>query len=136
MYAGRVCAPGKLPVVLSREELAAFFDYIPTLRYRAAFMICYGAGLRISETAALKVSGIDSQRMLIRIEQGQGKGRKDRYAMLSPRLLGVLRVYWRTTRPQYWLFPGIKMRKAVVELVFGQIKECRRLRGFLFRRLE
>ena len=63
MYAGRVCAPGKLPVVLSREELAAFFDYIPTLRYRAAFMICYGAGLRISETAALKVSGIDSQRV-------------------------------------------------------------------------
>ena len=135
MYAGRVCALGKLPVVLSREELAAFFDYIPTLRYRAAFMICYGAGLRISETAALKVSGIDSHRMLIRVKQG--KGRKDRYAMLSPRLLGgVLRVYWRTTRPQHWLFPGIKMRKAVMELVFGQIKECRRLRGFLFRRLE
>jgi site-specific recombinase XerD len=105
----RVRRPHKLPVVLSQEELMVFFDYIPTLRYRAAFMICYGAGLRISETVALKVSDIDSQRMLIRVEQG--KGRKDRYVMLSPRLLGVLRIYWRSTRPQHWLFPGLKKDK-------------------------
>lgn len=105
----RVRRPSKLPVVLSQEELAVFFDYIPTLRYRAAFMVCYGAGLRISETVSLKVSDIDSKRMLIRVEQG--KGRKDRYAMLSPRLLGVLRVYWRQARPRKWLFPGIKKDK-------------------------
>src|SRR5215212_951969 len=105
----RVRRPIKLPVVLSQEELSVFFDYIPTLKYRAAFMVCYGAGLRISETVALKVSDIDSKRMLIRVEQG--KGRKDRYAMLSPRLLKVLRVYWCQTRPPYWLFPGLKKDK-------------------------
>jgi integrase/recombinase XerD len=105
----RVRRPSKLPVVLSQEELAVFFDYIPTLRYRAAFMVCYGAGLRISETVALKTSDIDSKRMLIRVEQG--KGRKDRYAMLSPRLLKVLRLYWHNARPQHWLFPGLKKDK-------------------------
>lgn len=105
----RVHRPLKLPVVLSQEELMVFFDYIPTLKYRAALMTCYGAGLRISETVALKVSDIDSQRMLIRVEQG--KGAKDRYAMLSPRLLGVLRLYWRQARPPHWLFPGWKKDK-------------------------
>jgi site-specific recombinase XerD len=105
----RVRRPYRLPVVLSQEELMVFFDHIPALRYRAALMVCYGAGLRVSETVALKVSDIDSKRMLIRVEQGKGK--KDRYAMLSPRLLGVLRVYWRAARPQNWLFPGIRKGK-------------------------
>ena len=95
----------KLPIVLSQEEVLAFFDHIPSLKYRAALMVCYGAGLRISEAVALKVSDIDSQRGLIRIEQG--KGHKDRYAMLSPRLLEVLRRYYRATRPQgCYLFPS------------------------------
>lgn len=98
----RARRPRTLPVVLSQEEVALFFDYIPSLRYRACFMTCYGAGLRISEAVALKVEDIDSQRMLIRIEQG--KGRKDRYAMLSPRLLQVLRTWWRASRSQDWLF--------------------------------
>lgn len=100
----RVKRPYRLPVVLSHEELVRFFDYIPALKYRAALMICYGSGLRISEAAALKVSDIDSQRMLIRVEQGKGK--KDRYTMLSPRLLEVLRVYWRAARPAEYLFPS------------------------------
>jgi site-specific recombinase XerD len=100
----RVKRPHRLPVVLSQEEVVQFFDHVPSLRYRAALMACYGAGLRVSEAVAIKVSDIDSQRMLIRIEQG--KGRKDRYAMLSPRLLEVLRVYWRATRPQGYLFPS------------------------------
>jgi integrase len=69
---------------------AQFFDHVPSLRHRAALMTCYGAGLRMSEAVALKVADIDSKRMLIRVEQG--KGRKDRYAMLSPRLLEVLRI--------------------------------------------
>jgi len=90
--------------VLSYEEVVQFFDYVPSLKYRAALMTCYGAGLRVSETVALQVSDIDSQRMLLRVEQG--KGGKDRYSMLSPRLLEVLRVWWRAARPTEWLFPG------------------------------
>jgi site-specific recombinase XerD len=100
----RVRVPEKLPVVLSQEEILAFFDHVPGLKYRAALMTAYGAGLRVSETVGLRVSDIDSKRMLIRVEQG--KGQKDRYAMLSPRLLEVLRRYWRALRPRYWLFPS------------------------------
>ena len=100
----RAKRPYQLPVVLSHEEIVQFFDHVPSLRYRAALMICYGAGLRVSEAVAVKVSDVDSQRMLLRVEQG--KGRKDRYAMLSPRLLEVLRVYWRAARPKEYLFPS------------------------------
>jgi site-specific recombinase XerD len=100
----RVRRPRTLPVVLSQEEVVQFFDHIPSLKYRAILMSCYGAGLRVSEAVALKVSDIDSKRMLIRVEQG--KGRKDRYAMLSPRLLEVLRFWWRAGRPKDWLFPS------------------------------
>src|SRR5258708_38849596 len=78
----RARRPHKLPVVLSQEEVVQFFDYVPSLRYRAALMTCYGAGLRVSEAVALKISDIDSQSMLLRVEQG--KERKDPYAMLSP----------------------------------------------------
>ena len=88
-YFPRVKRPSKLPVVLSREEVMQFFDNIPSLKYRAALMTCYGAGLRVSEAVALKVTDIVSPRMLLRVEQGKGK--KDRYSMLSPRLLQVLR---------------------------------------------
>jgi site-specific recombinase XerD len=99
-YFPRVRRPHKLPVGLSQEEVLAFFDHVPSLKYRAALMTCYGAGLRISEAVALKVAAIDSQHMWIRVEQG--KGQKDRYAMLSPRLLQVLRRYWRSChRPDY-----------------------------------
>ena len=94
----------KLPVVLSHEELLAFFDHIPSLKYRAALMTCYGAGLRVSEAVSLKITDIDSKRMLIRVEQG--KGGKDRYAMLSPRLLDVLRRYWRAFPSDHYLFPS------------------------------
>src|SRR5260221_41988 len=100
----RVRRPRTLPVVLSQEEVVQFFDHIPSLKYRAILMSCYGAGLRVSEAVALKVSDIDSKRMLIRVEQG--KGRKDRYAMLSPRLLEVLRFWWRASRPKDWLLPS------------------------------
>jgi len=103
-YFPHVKRPSKLPVVLSQEEVMQFFDNIPSLKYRAALMTCYGAGLRVSEAVALKVSDIDSQRMLIRVEQG--KGAKDRYAMLSPRLLQVLRRYAKAARPTEYLFPS------------------------------
>jgi site-specific recombinase XerD len=102
----RARVPHRLPIILSPEEMALFFDNVPSLRARAGLMTCYGAGLRVSEAVALKVPDIDSKRMLLHIEQG--KGQKDRYAMLSPRLLEVLRVWYRAARPDPhgWLFPS------------------------------
>src|ERR1700704_6196475 len=97
--------PRKLPVVLSAEEVARFLDAAPGLKYKAALSVAYGAGLRVSEVVALKVSDIDGKRMVIRVEQG--KGHKDRYVMLSPHLLELLRAWWRAARPQGWLFPGM-----------------------------
>ena len=99
--------PRTLPVVLSIEEVAKLLASVPgpSLKYRAALGISYGAGLRASEVCNLKVRDIDSQRMLIHVDQG--KGSKDRQAMLSPSLLEVLRQYWRESRPEGWLFPGL-----------------------------
>jgi integrase/recombinase XerD len=96
--------PQKLPVVLGADEVVRFLEAVPSLKSRAALTTAYAAGLRASEAANLKVSNIDSSRMVIRIEQG--KGGRDRYVMLSPQLLGILRCYWRLSRPVYWLFPG------------------------------
>ena len=96
--------PRKVPVILSPDEMARFLEAAPSIKYKAALSVGYGAGLRVSEIAFLKVTDIDSQRMMLRIEQG--KGRKDRYAMLSPTLLELLRDWYRVARPQGWLFPG------------------------------
>jgi integrase/recombinase XerD len=96
--------PRKLPVVLSPQEVARFLDAAPGLKYKAALSVAYGAGLRVSEVVALKVTDIDSKRMVIRIEQG--KGHKDRYVMLSPHLLALLRAWYKAAHPQGWLFPG------------------------------
>jgi integrase/recombinase XerD len=100
----RVHYPRRLPRVLSPEDVGRLIEAAPGLKYKAALSVAYGAGLRASEVASLKVTDIDSKRMLIRVEQG--KGRKDRHAMLSPRLLEVLRAWWRQCRSQGWLFPG------------------------------
>ncbi|WP_431857299.1 site-specific integrase [Azospirillum sp.] len=96
--------PRRLPVVLGADEVVRFLEAVPSLKSRAALATAYGAGLRVSEVITLKVADIDSSRMLIRIEQG--KSGKDRYAMLSVQLLGILRVYWRLAKPRHWLFPG------------------------------
>jgi integrase/recombinase XerD len=96
--------PVILPVVLSLEEVSRFFESIHNLKHRAIVMTAYAAGLRVSEVVSLRLSDIDSQRMVIRVEQG--KGRKDRYVMLSQNLLDLLRAYWKAARPTYWLFPG------------------------------
>lgn len=100
--------PRKLPIVLSADEVARLIDCAPGpgLKYKAAFSVAYGAGLRASEVVSLKVTDIDSdrERMLIRVEQG--KGRKDRYVTLSPHLLDLLRAWWCQVRPKVWLFPG------------------------------
>jgi site-specific recombinase XerD len=96
--------PQKLPVVLSADEVVRFLEAVPGLKSRAALTAAYAAGLRASEAVRLKLADIDSGRMMIRVEQG--KGGKDRYAMLSAQLLTILRAYWRLARPHHWLFPG------------------------------
>jgi integrase/recombinase XerD len=107
----RAKVPHRLPTILSQEEVVRFFENCLSLRYRAALMVAYGAGLRVSEVTALKVSDIDSQRMLLRVVQG--KGQRDRYAVLSPRLLEVLRQWWRAARPKNWLFPSGRIDRPV-----------------------
>jgi integrase/recombinase XerD len=97
--------PRKAPIVLSPEEVARLLEAAPGVKYKAALSVAYGAGLRVSEVVALKVFDIDSQRMTLRVEQG--KGDKDRYVMLSPQLLELLRDWWRVARPRAWLFPGL-----------------------------
>lgn len=92
----------KLPVILSPEEVVKFFTVIPNVKHRVALMTIYATGLRIGETLRLKVTDIDSARMIVRVEQG--KGRKDRNVMLSPVLLAILREYWKIARPKTWLF--------------------------------
>jgi integrase/recombinase XerD len=102
--------PRRLPGVLSAEEIVLLLQAAPGPKYKAALATAYGAGLRVSEVVALKAGDVDSERMLLRVERG--KGRKDRYAMLSPQLLEVLRAWWREGRrlgallPGGWLFPG------------------------------
>jgi integrase/recombinase XerD len=97
--------PQKLPVVLSPEEVVHFLECVDHGKHRVILTTCYAAGLRISEAVRLKPSAIDSARMVIRVKQG--KGSKDRYVMLSPMLLGILRNYWKAARPKEFLFPGI-----------------------------
>src|ERR1017187_350429 len=96
--------PQRLPVILSPEEVLQFLSSVGSTKHRAILTTCYAAGLRISEAVHLKPIDIDSQRMVIRVEQG--KGQKDRYVMLSPKLLEILRHWWRAAKPKPWLFPG------------------------------
>jgi site-specific recombinase XerD len=96
--------PQRVPVVLSPAEVVQFLDHVAAPHHRTILTTCYAAGLRISEAVHLTLSAVDSQRMVLRIEQG--KGQKDRYVMLSPTLLEILREWWRRRRPRHWLFPG------------------------------
>ena len=96
--------PQTLPVVLSPAEVVQFLDSVTLPKHRTILTTCYAAGLRISEAVRLTASAIDSQRMVLRI--ALGKGQKDRYVMLSPKLLEILRTWWQRTRPTHWLFPG------------------------------
>ena len=120
--------PQKLPVVLSPEEVVQFLGCVGSIKHRAILTTCYAAGLRISEAVRLKPTDIDSQRMVIRVNQG--KGQKDRYVMLSPKLLETLRSYWRAVRPKGWLFvgdvPGQPINTSSVELA---CQKARRLSG-------
>ncbi len=109
-HTSHVHQPRKLPVILSVEEVTRLLKAAGSLKYQAALGVAYGAGLRASEVVHLTVTDIDSKRMVIRVEQGKGK--RDRYAMLSPALLELLRAWWREGKAQHkvlpggWLFPG------------------------------
>lgn len=103
--------PQQLPVVLSRAEVLQFLDSVRSLKHRTILTVCYAAGLRISEAVRLQPPHIDSQRMVVRVEQG--KGQKDRYVMLSPKLLDLLRTWWRVAKPRPWLFPGDRAQQPI-----------------------
>src|SRR5271169_6733583 len=96
--------PQKLPIVLTQEEVRKFLASVRSVKHRTILTTCYAAGLRVSEAICLKVTDIDSERMLIRVQQG--KGQKDRDVMLSPKLLEILRSWWPVNKPKRWLFPG------------------------------
>lgn len=117
--------PARLPEILSREEVQRILDGGSNLRRRTLLTTTYAAGLRVMETCCLKVADIDSERMMLR-ESG-GEGGKDRYSLLSPALLDLLRQYWRATRPSNWLFPsagnGLALKAGVVQKVFYSVKE-------------
>jgi site-specific recombinase XerD len=116
----------RLPVVLSREEVQRLFATVTNLKQKALFMVAYDAGLRLSELLNLRVDDIDSGRMVILIRQGKGK--KDRYARLTPGLLNLLRKYWHKYRPQTWLFPGASIDKRYDMATPGHLlkKVCRK----------
>jgi site-specific recombinase XerD len=116
--------PQRLPVVLSPDEVLQFLDCVPGPKHRAILTTCYAAGLRISEVLRLRPTDIDSRRMVIRVEQG--KGQKDRYVMLSPRLLELLRTWWRAARPTTWLFPGARPAQPISKDAVEQA--CQRAR--------
>jgi integrase/recombinase XerD len=119
----------RLPVVLSPAEVTQWLAAVPSLKHRTALTIVYAAGLRVSAVVARKVTDIDSQRIVIRVVQG--KGRKDRYVMRSPRLLTLLRDYWKAARPPDWLFPGRVPRQPLraksVQVAWG---DARKAAGF------
>jgi site-specific recombinase XerD len=116
--------PRCLPVVLGPDELARFFAAVKDLKHRALLMTAYAAGLRVSEVTRLHVADIDSARRVIRVRHG--KGQKDRYVMLSPRLLEVLRASWKAARPSDFLFPGAA---ADQPLTTGSVRQvCSRAR--------
>ena len=116
----------KLPVVLSREEVQRLFSAVTNLKQKALFMVAYDSGLRLSEIIQLRIDDIDSDRMVIRV--CQGKGKKDRYARLTPTLLSVLREYWMAFRPETVLFPGATPNKTYDLATPGRLlkKACRK----------
>jgi site-specific recombinase XerD len=118
-----VCAkpPKRLPVILSRDEVRRLLAAAGRVKTRAMLTTLYATGLRVSELVGLRVGDIDSQRMVLRVRQG--KGRKDRYVMLSGKLLVVLREYWQAHRPTDWLFPGADPTQPLTRRVV--LRHCR-----------
>ncbi|AKI03369.1 site-specific recombinase XerD (plasmid) [Hoeflea sp. IMCC20628] len=116
--------PAKLPTILNDGEIVRFLEAVPSLKTRTALTTAYAAGLRASETVHLKVSNIDGERGVIRVEHG--KGGKDRNVMLSAQLLSILRVHWKLARPQVWLFPGREGTKPIdVQVLHSACRSAR-----------
>ncbi len=115
----------RLPIVMSQDEVARLLATVNNLKHRVILTVCYATGLRISEAVRLTPDAIDSKRMVIRV--AQGKGRKDRYVMLPPRLLELLRDYWKHTRPGVWLFPGDRPDRPISPLTINHT--CREVRA-------
>src|SRR5512136_1602884 len=118
-------AKRKLPGVLDLTEVESLFAVTKNLKHKAILMLTYSSGLRASETARLKLTDIDSKRMMVRVSQG--KGGKDRYSILSQRTLDHLRQYWHTYRPREWLFEGAKKNDPItthsIQLMFYAAKK-------------
>jgi len=114
----------KLPTVLSREEVKVLLDTAANLKHRALVATLYGTGLRCEEAQHLKITDIDSQRMMVHVREG--KGRFPRHVMLSPKLLELLRIYWRWRKPTDWLFPGHKPGFPIHQSAIRQV--CQQLR--------
>jgi integrase/recombinase XerD len=118
----------KLPLILSRDEVKALLEAPQDLRHRAMLAILYGSGLRVSEVARLKVADIDSARNVLWVRSG--KGRKDRQALLPPKLRELLRCYWRSRRPTDWLFPGTRAGQPIsVKAIFMACRKAARAAG-------
>jgi site-specific recombinase XerD len=123
----RARQPQKLPAILSREEVAVLIEKTANPKHRAILMTAYGAGLRLNEICHLRVSDIDSKRLMIRVEQG--KGAKDRYTLLSPRLLAELRRYWLYHRPKEWLFTRAHSARPIGEETVHRIYHAAKARA-------
>jgi site-specific recombinase XerD len=117
----RLKTPERLPVILSANEVMEFLQCVGILKHRVILMLCYGSGLRIEEAVSLKIGDIDAERMLVAVRGG--KGNKDRYTVLSGRLLLLLREYWKIQRPKDWLFPAIKPGRHIQQGTIQQV--CR-----------
>ena len=122
----RLKKPKKLPDILTKEEVQSLFDVTDNLKHKCVLMTVYGSGLRLSEVAGLKVSDIDSRSMRIFIRQGKGK--KDRYAILSQKSLEILHEYWRVYKPKDWLFEGREKgtsltRRSIQDLFYNAVKK-------------
>ncbi len=123
----RLKKPKKLPDILTKEEVQSLFDVTDNLKHRCVLMTVYGSGLRLSEIVGLKVSDIDSRNMRIFIRQGKGK--KDRYAILSQKSLEILREYWKVYKPKDWLFEGREQgtpltRRSTQDLFYNAVKKA------------
>jgi integrase/recombinase XerD len=123
--------PKRLPLVLSRDEVSRLFAHCKTLRERTLLETVYAAGLRLSEVCTLELSDIESAPDLMCIKVRQGKGGKDRYTLLSPRLLDSLRLYWRAFRPRRWVFPNRvgdgPIYDQTVQRLYGAVRDAARL---------
>jgi integrase/recombinase XerD len=126
----RVRKTHRLPEILSGEEVRRLLSVTKNIKHKAMLMVTYSAGLRVSETAALKLADIDSDRMTIRVDQGKGK--KDRYTLLAEQTLQFLRGYWRMYEPTHWLFEGQEptrhLNVSSIQRAFGDSRKKARIK--------